>query len=352
MKNLIRNLLPPFVRRILKPMVVIPLSILLQLLNKALLWFDGILVNNIVTDEWKAYWNNTDLFEQDFEKPVGELITELKINLDSESRIAIDSYAQRCLFATLASKMNLCPTNSQWYKIYSDAELDNLKKAKLSRKKSPLISLDRINTYYTGADGGLAFVPNEITDRLVGKDVIDGGAYIGDSIFHFLKYGVSRVFAFEPSEQNYHFLITNCNRMNWNRKVIPVHKGLVGKQLPIRKERVKRGNEGSGFCLTHDVIKEQKFEVIDIDSFVEKNNLNIGLIKLDIEGLEYDVIQGSIKTIQQFRPVMLISIYHTPKDFFCIKPFIEQLNLNYNFKIRRIDPWSPYAETILICYPE
>ena len=90
--------------------------------------------------------------------------------------------------------------------------------------------------------------------------------------------------------------------------------------------------------------------VTTIDVFCKKNDIAPALIKLDVEGMEYDVIQGGLETIKQHKPLLIISIYHTPRDFFEIKPVLHNLTLGYTFMIRRLDPFHPTNETVLICY--
>jgi hypothetical protein len=106
-----------------------------------------------------------------------------------------------------------------------------------------------------------------------------------------------------------------------------------------------------GFCsrfTKRERERENWLEITDIDSFVRENNVNLGVIKLDVEGLESEIIRGAIESIKKYKPVLLISIYHTPEDFFHIKPFIENLNLSYNFLIRKLAPQRPLGETMLI----
>jgi len=71
---------------------------------------------------------------------------------------------------------------------------------------------------------------------------------------------------------------------------------------------------------------------------------------MDIEGYELEAIKGSLNTIKKFKLILLISIYHSGKDFFEIKPLIESLNLGYKFKIRKLNIFHPVLETILIVY--
>lgn len=94
----------------------------------------------------------------------------------------------------------------------------------------------------------------------------------------------------------------------------------------------------------------EKIEIVTIDDFVFKNNLDIGLIKMDIEGYEMKAIRGAFETIKRDRPILLISIYHSGNDFFEIKPFLEKMNLGYNFKIVKLNPFHLTFETMLICW--
>jgi len=109
--------------------------------------------------------------------------------------------------------------------------------------------------------------------------------------------------------------------------------------------------DGASFsiCL-NEQDSDESIDCVSVDSYSGQNNLNVGLIKLDIEGFEFEVIKGATKTLQQFKPILLISIYHTPKDFFKIKPYIESLNLGYKFIVRKLLNHSLNAEVMLICY--
>ena len=37
---------------------------------------------------------------------------------------------------------------------------------------------------------------------------------------------------------------------------------------------------------------------------------------MDVEGFEYNVIKGGLNIIKKNNPIMIISMYHTAKDFF------------------------------------
>ena len=85
-----------------------------------------------------------------------------------------------------------------------------------------------------------------------------------------------------------------------------------------------------------------------MDAYLLKNNLDVGLIKVDIEGLERMFLRGAKETICSQKPALIISIYHNPEDFFLIKPEIESWKLGYKFRIHRPITASVILETVLI----
>jgi hypothetical protein len=112
------------------------------------------------------------------------------------------------------------------------------------------------------------------------------------------------------------------------------------------------GSTSMTSSLSHDTSKNIKVKCVSIDKFAKDNNLDIGLIKLDVEGAESDVIDGCIETLRESKPVLIISIYHSAKDFLNIKPKIESLNLGYRFLIRHLAPEWPTSEICLLAYIE
>lgn len=182
------------------------------------------------------------------------------------------------------------------------------------------------------------------------KAVIDAGAYIGDSAVVLSKYTNEQVYAFEPFMENYCQIENNCI-LNNVRNVIPVKKGLsdaTGEQ----KLYVSSASYSHGLYERQEIDYEDAsmISTVTLDSFVEMNNLTVGLVKVDIEGGERKLIQGAERIIREQSPTMLISIYHTAKDFFGLKGMIAAINPRYHFKI-----FQPYlrtriiTDTLLIC---
>jgi hypothetical protein len=92
----------------------------------------------------------------------------------------------------------------------------------------------------------------------------------------------------------------------------------------------------------------EKVYVTTIDK--ECVDKKVGLIKMDIEGFEYYAIKGGLETIKRDKPVLLISIYHTGKDFFEIPPLLKSCVPEYKFKYLDIDPHCFITDKIVAVY--
>lgn len=180
------------------------------------------------------------------------------------------------------------------------------------------------------------------------KSIIDVGAYVGDSSLILQDYTRDKVYAFEGAEETFRVLEKTIE-LNRTSRIIPIHKALTSKKGIVRLHIGERSSCNS-ICERegYEYIGEEKVESITLDEFVESESLEVGLIKVDIEGGEQDFLKGAMRTIQNQRPILLISIYHSAEDFFDIKPLIEQLDLGYHFKLYK--PVNPaiMMETILI----
>jgi FkbM family methyltransferase len=55
-------------------------------------------------------------------------------------------------------------------------------------------------------------------------------------------------------------------------------------------------------------------QVTEIDNFVEENNLETGLIKVDIEGFEQMLLRATEKTIRKQKPILMICFDHSGSD--------------------------------------
>lgn len=180
------------------------------------------------------------------------------------------------------------------------------------------------------------------------RDIVDVGAYIGDSAVVLSKYTNKRVWAFEPDSKNYAYMLESI-KLNKTEKIIPQKLALGAKE---QEAEIFVSKSGSSLVFNNPANQNAEKEIVKVtslDKFIEKNKLDIGLIKVDIEGFEQEFLLGAKKTIEKHKPTLMVSIYHNAKDFFFIKPLIEGWDLGYKFRvIRPIDGMCILAETVLI----
>lgn len=203
-------------------------------------------------------------------------------------------------------------------------------------------------------DYGLKYLPEEVKEYISGKDFMDIGSYLGDTALLLLKkYNPSHVFAYEPVEKNIsdiRKMITSNNISN----ITIVEKGISDKvgtiDIFIDPEHLSGSSTNTVAIPDTGNINRQTIQVTTIDH--ECHNRKIGLIKMDIEGAEYAAISGGLETIRRDKPVLLISLYHTGKDFFEIPPLLKKTVPNYKFRFIDLELLSPFNEKILVAYPD
>ncbi len=186
----------------------------------------------------------------------------------------------------------------------------------------------------------------ENLDALKDKDILDVGGFIGDSILILKPLTEKRVFSFEALEKHYE-LMKKTVAMNQLENVVLERMALGDENKEIEIEVA-----GSSSSINPNEAVEiqgtEKVMMRTLDDYVEEHPMNIGLIKVDIEGAEQQFMKGARKTIEKYRPVLLMSIYHNADDFFHIKPIIESWNLGYKFKIHKPVDFSISREVLLI----
>ena len=80
-----------------------------------------------------------------------------------------------------------------------------------------------------------------------------------------------------------------------------------------------------------NAITDSSFPFISIDDYVHEHKIRVDVIKMDIEGGEYDALKGAENTLRKFQPRLMISAYHRPDDLWVLRELIQQINPNYKF---------------------
>ena len=185
-------------------------------------------------------------------------------------------------------------------------------------------------------------------DSVRNKHIIDAGGYVGDTALLFSSYTDKNIHVFEASPSNMD-IIRETIRLNHLDNIVPVSKALGEKSGTATFSLGERNScnslvERPGYNYPDHI----EVPVVTLDDYVRENNIEVGLIKVDIEEGEQLLLRGAVETIRTQHPILLISIYHSANDFFEIKPMIEKMCGKYTFRI--VKPANPAIalETILL----
>lgn len=131
---------------------------------------------------------------------------------------------------------------------------------------------------------------------------VDVGAHVGNHSIYFAVYcNPDHVLAFEPAPRTFEVLKSNIHRNGLENKITAINKaiGLV-----------------EGYCEMTDLERPGQNKSIPTDQgSIELINLSsiketVGLLKIDVEGNEHDVVRGAYDLIQRDKPELFIESFH------------------------------------------
>jgi FkbM family methyltransferase len=176
---------------------------------------------------------------------------------------------------------------------------------------------------------GEQYFPNDIDFyNKVLTCFVDCGAYDGDTINQLLnqyKGVVETVIAFEPDMKSYEKLLDSTKNID-NLKLITLPCGVWDNNTVLN---FNSGLESSSFIGDQGI---SLVSAVKIDSVLK--NIDVSVIKMDIEGAEYNALIGSEMTIKKYKPALAICLYHRPEDFYKIPLLIKSINEEYKLSIR------------------
>ena len=182
------------------------------------------------------------------------------------------------------------------------------------------------------------------------KDIIDVGAFIGDSALFLKKYTNANIFCIEPDRLN--FKIMQFTLALNKVKDIKCFNIAMGNK--IGKDKFFHTGISSSFIYDKNQYNSNNIRDVNVttlDNFVIENNINPKIIKINAVGAERQVLSGAYNTLKNYRPIVLVSLYHNPEVFFLSKQQIESMDLNYEFKIVKPNDGLILRHTTLIAEP-
>lgn len=139
--------------------------------------------------------------------------------------------------------------------------------------------------------------------------IVDIGAHMG----HFtgiaaVRAPAGRVLAFEPNGRNISHLISNLSGLT-NVSAFPVALGAKRGTVTMCFGSSTVSHRAAALH-PHDVGVKVDVEVWPLDEIWPADLTRCDLIKIDAESAENDIIDGATKTIQRFRPHIVIEVEH------------------------------------------
>lgn len=280
-----------------------------------------------------------------------ERFSSLISGLDTDSRNTVVDIIHRMAI--------IADGNKSMQDVYTQREQDEFVRMN-DEFSSKIIKLNDNLYYYNGYylpvnqfDSSVFFTRYGIDklttlDSVRNKHIIDAGGYVGDTALLFSSYTDKNIHVFEASPSNMD-IIHETIKLNHLDNIVTVSKALGDKNGTATFSLGERNScnslvERPGYNYPEHI----DVPVVTLDDYVRENNLDIGLIKVDIEGGEQLLLRGAVETIRTQHPILLISIYHSANDFFEIKPMIEKICDKYTFRIVKPANSAIALETILL----
>lgn len=150
---------------------------------------------------------------------------------------------------------------------------------------------------------------------------VDVGAHCGyiskDMAPHF-----QQVFAFEPDPDNY-----RCLKENVPHNVICYREALGNAFGYGRLTTPNESNSGAWQFHLGGTQKTDTVPMMRLDS----HNIEADFIKIDVQGMEYDVLLGAMETIEKHHPALLVETMMDDKED---RRIFDLLNPHYKFGVK------------------
>ena len=157
-----------------------------------------------------------------------------------------------------------------------------------------------------------------------GAITFDAGVFDGGTATIFAEMGY-KVYGFEMDKKNYETV-----------KPIAEEKDFVVENLSLGSYKHEMRYNAVGTSGSRWNVKGADItKVTTIDAYSRENNLpSVDFIKLDVEGGELEILKGAKISIARYKPILAISAYHKPDDFWVLMNYIKSIRPDYEFALR------------------
>jgi FkbM family methyltransferase len=140
-----------------------------------------------------------------------------------------------------------------------------------------------------------------------GKEVVDVGAYVGDSAIYFALNGAKHVYAFEPYPFSWRIASRNISLNNLEKKITLLNEAVGGESKVIY---VDEKYPASADEELKEFEKGKKIRVTTLEEIVKRFRLKNAVLKMDCEGCEYNsIINTTNEILRRFNQIIVEYYY-------------------------------------------
>lgn len=143
--------------------------------------------------------------------------------------------------------------------------------------------------------------------------IIDVGANVGDTLAGMVeKNSTSTYICVEPDDNFFEYLTKNISRIKNSKPHLTVHavKSLVGKNISGVSLEGCGGTKHAVLC------KDGKITSRPLDNILDdlENSFSIRILKTDVDGFDYDVIESSLILITKKKPIIFFECQYDHEE--------------------------------------
>lgn len=264
-----------------------------------------------------------------------------------------------------------------WFHSISEELFDNLQEIKrcvslLDDYYSKKVFVESVKRRIMGCNEGFAdlrkkgerqYLFSEFEKNTEEKVILDCGAYIGDSARRFVnQYGnnVKKIYSYEALPQNLAELELLQDKLyrekEWKGELIILPYAVCDEEKMIKFYEMELPN-ASFLPDMRDLSKNKLHQVVNVIE-VKANTIDntipetekVSLIKMDIEGAEYEALIGAKRVITKCKPQCAISIYHNACDYWRIIKLLKEYVPQYRFAVRHYK--NRHVDTLLYAWED
>ena len=173
---------------------------------------------------------------------------------------------------------------------------------------------------------------------------VDVGAYVGDTVLDYINIynNYKKIYCYEITKNTMATLKNNLGK----------YPNIIYKDKAVSCDNLVMYLKESSINSSANQV--DKSGTIEIESVSLDNDIleKIDMIKMDIEGEEYNALNGCKNHIINDNPTLLISVYHNNEDLWKLPKLINEFNNNYNFYLRYYSNYIFPTEIVLFAIPK